>query len=164
MALIEFKNKPNTETPINDTNLNHNFKELQTLYDGLIETGEFTPSIRGGTTAGTISYTLQKGVYTKIGNMVFVDFKLGISSVSGADGFIRIEGLPYYHNRKSNQTVVMSVICQGGLFDNVGDNFLLWDGEGLIVSNKEQGLGGTKISDTTVTTYIYATGCYMINN
>jgi len=28
MALIEFKNKPNTDTPINDINLNHNFKEL----------------------------------------------------------------------------------------------------------------------------------------
>lgn len=28
MALIEFKNKPNTDTPINDDNLNHNFKEL----------------------------------------------------------------------------------------------------------------------------------------
>lgn len=28
MALIEFKNKPNTTTPINANNLNHNFKEL----------------------------------------------------------------------------------------------------------------------------------------
>lgn len=28
MALIEFENKPSTETPINATNLNHNFNEL----------------------------------------------------------------------------------------------------------------------------------------
>lgn len=28
MALIKFKNKPNTDTPINDDNLNHNFNEL----------------------------------------------------------------------------------------------------------------------------------------
>lgn len=31
MALIEFKNKPNTETPINATNLNINFNELNNL-------------------------------------------------------------------------------------------------------------------------------------
>ena len=28
MALIEFKNKPDTTTPINANNLNYNFKEL----------------------------------------------------------------------------------------------------------------------------------------
>lgn len=31
MALIEFKNKPDTETPINAPNLNYNFKELLNL-------------------------------------------------------------------------------------------------------------------------------------
>ena len=30
MALIEFKNKPDTTTPINADNLNHNFNELDT--------------------------------------------------------------------------------------------------------------------------------------
>lgn len=31
MALIEFKNKPNTTTPINATNLNYNFNEILNL-------------------------------------------------------------------------------------------------------------------------------------
>ncbi len=37
MALIEFKNKPDTTTPINADNLNHNFNELDTK---LAETGD----------------------------------------------------------------------------------------------------------------------------
>jgi len=28
MALIEFENKPSTDTPINANNLNHNFEEV----------------------------------------------------------------------------------------------------------------------------------------
>lgn len=42
MALIEFKNKPNTDTPINDTNLNYNFKEIET---NLSEINEKLPII-----------------------------------------------------------------------------------------------------------------------
>lgn len=50
MALIEFKNKPNTDTPINDKNLNHNFNELNnkiiqhtedTNIDDIKETGNY---------------------------------------------------------------------------------------------------------------------------
>ena len=35
MALIKFKNKPNTDTPISDDNLNHNFEELETKINSL---------------------------------------------------------------------------------------------------------------------------------
>lgn len=40
MALIEFKNKPDTSTPINAENLNHNFNELNTLITEIVESGE----------------------------------------------------------------------------------------------------------------------------
>ena len=39
MALIKFKNKPNTDTPINDENLNHNFKELENAMAEIVESG-----------------------------------------------------------------------------------------------------------------------------
>lgn len=35
MALIEFKNKPDTSTPINADNLNFNFNELNTLINNI---------------------------------------------------------------------------------------------------------------------------------
>ena len=38
MALIEFKNKPDTTTPINATNLNNNFNELNNNVNALNET------------------------------------------------------------------------------------------------------------------------------
>ena len=35
MALVEFKNKPSTNTPINATNLNNNFNELNSLINNI---------------------------------------------------------------------------------------------------------------------------------
>ncbi len=39
MALITFQDLPNTTTPLNASNLNNNFNELDTKIDGIIESG-----------------------------------------------------------------------------------------------------------------------------
>lgn len=44
MALIEFKNKPNTDTPINATNLNNNFNEVHSVGSILITSTNVSPS------------------------------------------------------------------------------------------------------------------------
>ena len=50
MALIEFKNKPNTDTPINATNLNNNFKEVHPIGTVIITSTNTNPSSNlGGT-------------------------------------------------------------------------------------------------------------------
>ena len=71
-------------------------KELETATTTLIETGTFTPTIAGSTTAGTNTYSIQLGSYYKIGNRVFFDINLAMSAKdSNMLGNISIEGLPY---------------------------------------------------------------------
>jgi hypothetical protein len=58
------------------------------------EEGTFTPTVIGGTTAGTATYAAQAGHYTKIGRQV--NFAVYISWSSGTGtGELRISGLPF---------------------------------------------------------------------
>jgi hypothetical protein len=47
------------------------------------EEGTWTPTIAGGTVAGTASYTTQLGRYTKIGNRVLFNIYINYSSFTG---------------------------------------------------------------------------------
>lgn len=59
------------------------------------EEGTFTPGISfGGGTTG-ITYTTQTGTYTKIGNRVFVDLIITLSSNGSSTGAALITGLPF---------------------------------------------------------------------
>ena len=53
-------------------------------------TGTFTPVITGGTSNPTVSYSLQIGRYTRIGNRVVVSSTVTCSSASGGTGAIQI--------------------------------------------------------------------------
>jgi hypothetical protein len=66
--------------------------KLITLDD--YEEGTFTPTVIGDVTAGTATYSHQKGVYTKIGNVVTVQIYLNWSSGTGA-GVLRFSNLPF---------------------------------------------------------------------
>lgn len=56
--------------------------------------GTFTPTLAGGTTAGTTTYTLQYGYYTLIGNIVQIIGYINCSAATGT-GIIVIGGLPF---------------------------------------------------------------------
>lgn len=58
------------------------------------EEGTWTPTIYGATTSGTPTYYAQLGRYVRIGNLVWVNFRL-VASLAGADGQLRIGGLPF---------------------------------------------------------------------
>jgi hypothetical protein len=58
------------------------------------EEGTFTPTVIGSTTAGTATYSHQKGLYTKIGRAVTVQIYLNWSSGTGA-GNLKISNLPF---------------------------------------------------------------------
>ena len=58
------------------------------------EEGTFTPTVIGDATAGTATYSHQKGVYTKIGNVVTIQIYLNWSSGTGA-GVLRFSNLPF---------------------------------------------------------------------
>ena len=59
------------------------------------EEGTWTPDIHGSTTRGTVSYQYRSGSYTKIGNRVWCRFGFKLSSISGATGRVRVDGLPF---------------------------------------------------------------------
>jgi hypothetical protein len=58
------------------------------------EEGTWTPTLRGGTTAGTTTYGVQRGGYIKIGSMVTVFCDMGVSATTGT-GALTIGGFPF---------------------------------------------------------------------
>lgn len=56
--------------------------------------GTFTPTLVGGTVAGTTTYLAQVGAYVKVGGMVTVGIHLQISAATGT-GDVAIGGIPY---------------------------------------------------------------------
>jgi hypothetical protein len=64
--------------------------------DARIESGTWTPSIAGSTTAGNHTYSVRLGGYYKIGNLVIASFNVTLTAKDAAmAGNARITGLPY---------------------------------------------------------------------
>ena len=105
------------------------------------EEGTFTPTIQDDSLSNGESqtYTTQVGRYTKIGNTVFFQLRLVVSSIGtlttgqGA----RVAGLPFTSNTTANNRVAVHVAEAGGLSITASENVT-----GIIVEN---------------TTYIYLT-------
>jgi len=55
------------------------------------EEGTWTPSLGDG----TYTYSVQEGTYTKIGNRVFVEFRMDLSSATPGASFLRFGSLPF---------------------------------------------------------------------
>jgi hypothetical protein len=78
------------------------------------EEGDWTPTVFGSTSAGTATYTLQVGRYTKIGNTVVCHANLGISAHTGT-GNVRLGGLPFTSANVSNIAYAGSIAELGNL-------------------------------------------------
>ncbi len=65
--------------------------ETLTVYDE----GTWTPILRFGTGTTGITYTTQTGVYTRIGNRVFIHCLITLSSKGSSTGNADISGLPF---------------------------------------------------------------------
>ena len=61
------------------------------------EEGTFTPTIFGGTTAGSTTYTNQSGAYTKVGRVVYFIVDVNWSAQTGT-GALYMGGLPFTAN------------------------------------------------------------------
>jgi hypothetical protein len=59
------------------------------------EEGTWTPSVRGSSTAGTVTYNYQAGSYTKIGRLIYIWMDLEVASFSGGAGNLEIPGVPF---------------------------------------------------------------------
>jgi len=65
------------------------------------ETGTFTPTAFGNSTAGTTTYASQTGSYTKVGDTVHVNIYISWTAMTGT-GDLRIGGLPFTSSSASN--------------------------------------------------------------
>ena len=57
--------------------------------------GTWTPTLYGGTTPGTPTYTSRSGSYTRIGKLVLLQFAVQISAKGGMAGAVFVGGLPF---------------------------------------------------------------------
>lgn len=93
---IESINKDLNE---NTQNINTHKSNLATDTTGVhglkMETGTWTPIVRGSVTVGSNTYTTQVGRYIKINNLVNCWFRIVVSKGSDISGNISITGLPY---------------------------------------------------------------------
>ena len=59
------------------------------------EEGTFTPVLTGTTSASGVGYDTQSGIYTKIGDMVYINIYLDLNDKGTIVGFLKITGLPF---------------------------------------------------------------------
>ena len=80
-------------------------------------TNTFTPTVFGGTTAGTATYAYQVGEYTRIGNKVYFSVAVSFSGHTGT-GSLNVGALPFTSKLRTNmvwsQTLNMQNIAYTG--------------------------------------------------
>lgn len=117
-------------------NVTNTFSALQTFSAGLTFGGTtlstytastWTPAITGSASNPTITYTSQSGTYVRIGNLVIYVFNVGITSISGGSGDIRIS-LPLSVASGGSgalQTALVNLTTPAGVVfsPNVGNTF-----------------------------------------
>ena len=107
------------------------------------EEGTFTPTATGETSAGTTTYTVQEGIYTKIGRQVTVSLSIRYTATTGS-GLLKIGGFPF-----------TAVAANSGYTAPVEISGLNWTGGTYLVAFIESGnafcylLGDTDDADRT---------------
>jgi len=73
------------------------YDKIQTLGAGVaVAENTWTPTLGASSANGTHTYSVQEGTYYKLGKLVFISFKISISSKDDAiSGSVYIRGLPF---------------------------------------------------------------------
>lgn len=128
------------------------------------EEGTFTPTLQGSSTNPTVTYSVQTGSYTKVGNTVTVFIRLQTTAVTGGSGGVRISGLPFATNgtyRNGGAIGYVSNVTFGagytqiGLYTNVNNAFLTFtvSGTGIGATEPQMSAIGAGLDITTTYTY-----------
>jgi len=133
---------------------------------GWYEEGTWTPSIDGETTSPTITYSLQYGVYTRIGRMVNFGCRITVSAIVGGSGNVLIKGLPFtvgLSNSPYPSMVEVSSVTFGLGYTSIGFRPLSGTTQGrlnqigsAVVSNP------TTIAQIASNSVIWISGTYMV--
>jgi hypothetical protein len=130
------------------------------------EQGTWTPTFFGTGTAGSPTYTVQKGSYTRVGRVVHVTGYVGISAIGGMTGNLQIGGLPFTSLNVSGMYGAYSVAEYGGLTMAIG-NFLPTletsiNNTTITILNSGSSSGSAQqtITNTSASSYIIFSGFY----
>jgi hypothetical protein len=88
------------------------------------EEGTWTPTLEGGTSAGTTTYNGRSGDYTKIGNTVRVGFYISFTAATGT-GEMRLGGLPFTANADNGNNAKLGGVMTSGLNWDVDGSLIL---------------------------------------
>ena len=136
--------------------------DVNTLDD--YEEGTFTPTIVGGTTAGVGTYAVQKGNYTKVGNLVFFNIYVGTSAHTGT-GDMLIGALPFTSNATSNQfnSVTLGQVNNLALSaSNVATAIIVSNSTQIAIQQYPVGGGAATQVPIDPASFIICSGFYMV--
>lgn len=133
------------------------------------EEGTWTPTIIGSSTAGTQTYSVQVGRYTRIGNKVTCEFKVQISAKDGTmAGNVKIGGLPFTIKNVTNYNPPMGAGIYQGITFSAGRTQLVGYGDtntttiGLYSCGTAVNASAIGVASITDTTVVYGTIVYEI--
>jgi len=115
-----------------------------------------TPTVNP-TTSGSVSLSDAIGSFTKVGNMVYLEAKIELSSISSPNGYIQFGGLPFSSISSPAVRRAGSIMFFNVASANVAD-FMIYMNNGVNVINCVLGDGTTQQLDSanqlTATTQI----------
>jgi hypothetical protein len=127
--------------------------DVNTLDD--YEEGSWTPVLQGVTTAGTTTYNLRNGKYTKIGNLVVCDIYLGVTAATGT-GTLQIVGLPF--SRANSNSVASGAAWFNGLTCTGKVPIIQGNGTGVDMYVSLTSQSGGSLSNAVMTDANFAAG------
>jgi hypothetical protein len=124
------------------------------------EEGTWTPTVEGTSTAGTATYTLRTGKYTKVGNLVYISIELQWSGGTGT-GSLKLTGLPFAPTNFGSLALALadglaltaSTYCT--LHVHTNNNIFL-------LQNVVGGGAATNVAYDAAVANLYASGSYLV--
>ena len=111
------------------------------------EEGTWTPTLSASTTNPTVGYSVQAGVYTKVGRQVTIYGRLQLSSISGGSGNAWITGLPFTATSVGSGVAVgyVSAVTFGSGYTQVGLYINQSQGTSLSFARSGSGLSADNV-------------------
>ncbi|HEY3527460.1 MAG TPA: hypothetical protein VGK47_14790 [Nitrososphaeraceae archaeon] len=120
--------------------------------------GTWTPTITGSTGNPTPTYVTQEGNYVKIGRMVFIQFRIEVSALTGGTGNIQVSGLPFtVANFTGSQPFAGFTTISGNRSISI---FQANTNTTLATVQIDGGIGNLALPQTTLT-FLIGSGSYM---
>jgi len=126
------------------------FDDGTNILDTYTEATSFTPTVAFGGASVGVTYTTQTGSYTRIGNLIWFNISIVLSSKGSSTGSCTIEGLPFTTNAAASYPIRCSSVSFTG-----GRSYFLGisGGSATNLNVQEVGAGANflNVQDTAVT-------------